>query len=87
MTRIRISAELVEAWAADALASRDAVRVIDEAVRRVLYDAERFGPVTRDVEVLGTLLRARGFAGIQLSAFADLMANEARIALKVREVS
>jgi hypothetical protein len=73
-TKMQCSAELVSRWAEEALASADAVDIIDSKLWQL-----------KDGSAYHTLVHARRFVEVSLRVFALVMASEARVALKVGE--
>ena len=82
-TKLQISAELLGEWTEKALASSDAVDIIDDAIIQVPYDHD--DSVDDRIKTLISLHHARTQANIGLVVFARLMRTEVRIALKYPE--
>jgi hypothetical protein len=78
-TKLQISAELLGQWAEDAAVSGATADLLTSRAIILTRDGKP------DVDAIRTLLRAAQYQRIGLSVFADLMKNEANIALKVGE--
>ena len=81
-TRLHISAECLESWAAAGEEALAAEEVLYWKAREIL---DRADPTREELDAALTLLSAMRYVGVQARILPSLMTNEARIAKKYGE--
>lgn len=86
LTRLQCSAELIEQWAEECEASREAADILMAKALAITHECEDEDPRDFDltmVEAIRTLIHAARFAGTSLTVLPSCLLAEVRIAKKL----